>query len=81
MTSPESGRSEWQYRREAAAIRVQAIRSTAERVCEQLELLSQCETEHETVLRWLQELLEQLLLAQQLTLDFDCATRHEAEAD
>jgi ferredoxin-NADP reductase len=59
---------------------VEAIRPTAESVCGQLELLSQCETDHETVLRWLQELLEQLMLAQQLTLDFDCATRHDAEA-
>ena len=61
-------------------MRVAAIRRAAADVCEQMELLSQCATDHETVLRSLQELLEQLLLAQQLTLDFDCASRHEAEA-
>ena len=80
MGSPDSERIEWNYRREAASMRAAAIRRTADGVCEQLQLLSQCETDHETVLRWMQELLEQLLLAQQLTLDFDCAARHEADA-
>ena len=80
MASSYPDRVEWQYRREAAIRRSEAIRRSAKRVCEQLELLSQCHTDHETVLLFLQELLEQLMLAQQLTLDFDCATRHEADA-
>ena len=76
---PEFDRREWLYRREAATMRADAIRREAERVCAQLELLSQCETEHESVLRAMQVLLEELLLAQQLTLDFDCAARHPDE--
>jgi hypothetical protein len=72
-------RLEWRYRHEAASMRAKAIRRDADRLCEELVLLSQCEAEHETVLRTIQSLLEELLLAQQLTLDFDCAARHEAE--
>ena len=72
-------RKEWRYRHEAAVLRAARLKLRAERVCQQLLLLSQCETEHETVLHAMQELLEELQLAQQLTLDFDCAARHEAE--
>ena len=80
MASQEgSDRIEWRYRREAATMRAERLRRDADQLCDQLVLLSQCETDHETVLRSMQELLEELLLTQQLTLDFDCAARHEAE--
>jgi hypothetical protein len=72
-------RLEWRYRHEAASMRAERIRRDADRLCHELVLLSQCETEHETVLRSIQSLLEELLLAQQLTLDFDCAARHQDE--
>lgn len=71
---------EWRYRREAALMRAKRIRTHATTLGEELVRLSQCETEHETVLMAIQGLLEELLLAQQLTLDFDCVARHEAES-
>lgn len=60
-------------------MRAECLRRDVDILGEGLVLLSQCETDHETVLRSIQSLLEDLLLAQQLTLDFDCASRHEAE--
>ena len=73
-------RSEWQYRHEAAAMRAESIRRDARSLGDELVRLSQCHTDHETVLRLIQTLLEDLLMAQQLALDFDCATRPETEA-
>ena len=69
----------WQYRREAAEQRARRIREDAARLGEELVLLSQCETDHEDVLRMIQALVEELMLAQEMTLDFDCATRHATE--
>lgn len=75
----DSDKLEWRYRREAATMRAERIRRDADVLGEELVRLSQCETDHETVLKSIQSLLEELMLTQQLTLDFDCASRHEAE--
>ncbi len=79
MPHSESGKSEWQYRHEAAAMRARILRRLALTLGDELIRLSQCETDHETVLKTIQLLLEEVLFTQQLTLDFDCAARHEAE--
>lgn len=79
MTSKKSADRVWAYRHEAASMRAESIQRDAELLGLQLVRLSQCETDHQTVLRSIQEMLEELLLAQQLTLDFDCSALHEAE--
>lgn len=60
-------------------MRAEQIQRDADILCEELVRLSQCETDHETVLKAIQRLLEELLLVQQLTLDFDCAALYESE--
>lgn len=72
-------KARWQYRREAAELRAKRIAQDAKRLGEELVLLSQCETDHEDVLKAIQSLVEELMLVQQLTLDFDCEARHAAE--
>jgi hypothetical protein len=82
MTGTAQARADtarWKYRREAAEERARRIQEDAARLGEDLVLLSQCETDHEQVLRAIQRLVEELMLAQEMTLDFDCATRHAAE--
>ena len=79
VTGEQPSKLEWRYRREAATMRSERLRRDAEALADELVLLSQCETDHETVLRSIQRLLEEVLLTQQLTLDFDCAARHQDE--
>jgi hypothetical protein len=81
MAEPHTStnRTRWHYRREAAEALAARITRDATQLGEDLVLLSQCETDHEDVLRAIQRLVEELMLAQQLTLDFDCATRHASE--
>jgi hypothetical protein len=79
MAQSRTDKARWQYRREAAEERARRIQEDATRLGEELVLLSQCETDHEHVLKAIQRLVEELMLAQQMTLDFDCATRHADE--
>jgi hypothetical protein len=79
MPQTQADTKRWQYRREAAEQRARRIQEDAARLGEELVLLSQCETDHEDVLRMIQALVEELMLAQEMTLDFDCATRHAAD--
>lgn len=79
MLHERTDTTRWHYRREAAEALAGRIARDAARLGEELVLLSQCEADHEDVLRGIQRLVEELMLAQQLTLDFDCATRHAAD--
>ena len=68
-------RGEWSYRHWVAAQRARNLRRLSAELGEKLILLSQCEVDLEQPLRALQDLLEELALAQRLITEFDCAQR------